>query len=284
MALSIIGEMRRGSATLRSEGEGGLSYGFSATLLVFSTEKTTSREEVFAFTPGLPIVGLGYGPFNAVCTSIKAERQESNPHYWHIECEFETRERQKQDPQNPSPDPTTWLPIFRVDSFITKERVITTDKSTPPKKITNSADQTFDEPLTQTTTLAQFSFTQFEDASQSLLTIMQRNDTVNASGFAGFTARTLLLYVTGAELGTYGGFPAWRVSYQVTFDPDTHDVKLLDKGTSYKSGGNVLPYLDSTNSYRIVGNLDGSGGQAATPAVLTFKTKTELDFVTFIRQ
>jgi hypothetical protein len=61
-------------------------------------------------------------------------------------------------------------------------------------------------------------------------------------------------------------------------------VKLLDKGTSYKSGGNVLPYLDSTNSYRIVGNLDGSGGQAATPAVLTFKTKTELDFVTFIRQ
>jgi hypothetical protein len=284
MTLSIVGEMRRGSATLRSEGEGGLSYGFSATLLVLSTEKTTSREEVFAFTPGLPIVGLGYGPFNAVCTSLKAERQESNPHYWHIECEFETRERQKQDPDNPSPDPTTWLPIFRVDSFITKERVITIDKSTPPKKITNSADQTFDEPLTQTTTLAQFSFTQFEDASQSLLTIMQRNDTVNASDFAGFTARTLLLYVTGAELGTYGGFPAWRVSYQVTFDPDTHDVKLLDKGTSYKSGGNVLPYLDSTNSYRIVGNLDGSGGQAATPFVLTFKTKTELNFATFIRQ
>jgi hypothetical protein len=284
MTLSIVGEMRRGSATLRSEGEGGLSYGFSATLLVLSTEKTTSREEVFAFTPGLPIVGIGYGPFNAVCTSLKAERQESNPHYWHIECEFETRERQKQDPQNPSPDPTTWLPIFRVDSFITKERVITTDKSTPPKKITNSADQTFDEPLTQTTTLAQFSFSQFEDASQSLLTIMDRNDTVNTSVFAGFAARTLLLYVTGAELGTYGGFPAWRVSYQVTFDPDTHDVKLLDKGTSYKSGGNVLPYLDSTNSYRIVGNLDGSGGQAATPFVLTFKTKTELNFANFIRQ
>jgi len=284
MTLSIVGEMRRGSATLRSEGEGGLSYGFSATLLVLSTEKTTSREEVFAFTPGLPIVGIGYGPFNAVCTSLKAERQESNPHYWHIECEFETRERQKQDPQNPSPDPTTWLPIFRVDSFITKERVITTDKSTPPKKITNSADQTFDEPLTQTTTLAQFSFTQFEDASQSLLTIMDRNDTVNTSSFAGFASRTLLLYVTGAELGTYGGFPAWRVSYQVTFDPDTHDVKLLDKGTSYKSGGNVLPYLDSTNSYRIVGNLDGSGGQAATPFVLTFKTKTELNFANFIRQ
>jgi hypothetical protein len=284
MALSIIGEMRRGSATLRSEGEGGLSYGFSATLLVFSTEKTTSREEVFAFTPGLPIVGLGYGPFNAVCTSIKAERQESNPHYWHIECEFETRERQKQDPQNPSPDPTTWLPIFRVDSFITKERVITTDKSTPPKRITNSADQPFDTPLTQTTTLAQFSFTQFEDASQSLLTIMQRNDTVNASGFAGFTARTLLLYVTGAELGTYGGFPAWRVSYQVTFDPETHDVVLLDIGTSYKSGGNLLSYMDDTNSFRIQGNLDGTGGKAPSPATLTFKTKTELNFATFIRQ
>jgi hypothetical protein len=249
-----------------------------------STEKTTSREEVFAFTPGLPIVGIGYGPFNAVCTSLKAERQESNPHYWHIECEFETRERQKQDPQNPSPDPTTWLPIFRVDSFITKERVLYIDKSTPAKYIVNSADQPFDTPLTQTMTLAQFSFTQFEDASQSLLDIMERNDTVNTSSFAGFAARTLLLYVTGAELGTYGGFPAWRVTYQVTFDPDTHDVVLLDVGTSYKSGGNLLSYMDDTNSYRIQGNLNGSGGKASSPATLTFKTKTELNFANFIRQ
>jgi hypothetical protein len=113
---------------------------------------------------------------------------------------------------------------------------------------------------------------------------MERNDTVNASGFAGFTARTLLLYVTGAELGTYGGFPAWRVSYQVTFDPETHDVVLLDIGTSYKSGGNLLSYMDDTNSFRIQGNLDGTGGKAPSPATLTFKTKTELNFATFIRQ
>jgi hypothetical protein len=42
--------------------------------------------------------------------------------------------------------------------------------------------------------------------------------------------------------------------------------------------------MDDTNSYRIVGNLNGSGAKFATPAVLTFKTKTELNFATFIRQ
>jgi hypothetical protein len=70
----------------------------------------------------------------------------------------------------------------------------------------------------------------------------------------------------------------------VTFDPETHDVVLLDIGTSYKSGGNLLSYMDDTNSFRIQGNLNGTGGKAASPATLTFKTKTELDFVTFIRQ
>lgn len=283
MALTIVGEMRRGTATLRSEGNSGLTYSFNATLLVHSDDKTTSREEVFAFTPGLPVIGIAYGPFAAVCVSMTATRQESNPHYWEIECEFETRERQRQNPNNPSPDPTTWLPIFRVDSFITKERVITKDKSTPAKEIVNSAGQVFEEPLTETTTLAQFSFTQFEDATQSLLTLMERNDTVNTSAFNGFAARTLLLYVTGAELGTYNGFPAWRITYQVTFDPETHDVKLLDVGTSYKDGGNLKSYMDDTNSYRILGNLNGSGAKASVPAVLTFKIKTELDFATFIR-
>jgi hypothetical protein len=295
MTLSIVGEMRRGSATLRSEGEGGLSYGFSATLLVLSTEKTTSREEVFAFTPGLPIVGIGYGPFNAVCTSLKAERQESNPHYWHIECEFETRERQKQDPDNPSPDPTTWLPIFRVDSFITKEQVITVDKTpaaagnvnfgtTGPYAITNSAKQPFETPLTQTFTLAQFSFTQFEDPTQTLSTLMERNDCVNLLSFAGFSPRTLLLLVTGAELGTYGGFAAWRITYQATFDPGTHDVFMLDVGTCFLDGGVPKPYMDATNSYRIVGNLNNLGAKVTDASTLRFRVKTEIDFATFIRQ
>jgi len=283
MALRIVGEMRRGSATLRSQGDAGLTYGFNGTLLVHSDDKTTSREEVFAFTPGLPTIGLAYGPFAAVCVSMTATRQESNPHYWEVECEFETRERQRQDSKNPSPDPTTWIPIFRVDSFITKERVITKDKSTPAKEIVNSAGQVFEEPLTETTTLAQFSFTQFEDPTQSLLALMERNDTVNTSAFNGFAARTLLLYVTAAELGMYNGFSAWKVNYQVTFDPITHDVKLLDVGTSYKDSGNLKSYMDDTNSYRILGNLNGSGAKASVPAVLTFKIKTELDFATFIR-
>jgi hypothetical protein len=41
--------------------------------------------------------------------------------------------------------------------------------------------------------------------------------------------------------------------------------------------------MDDTNSYRILGNLNGSGAKASVPSVLTFKIKTELNFATFIR-
>jgi hypothetical protein len=295
MSSQIIDEKRNGSAELRSDGANGLSFSFSATFLIVTTDVRTSREEILADTPGAPIVGLRYGPFGATCKRKSVTRSTENPLYWDMTCEFETgTESQKQNPSNPSPDPTTWIPIFRVDSFMTKERVLTTDKTPAsagnvnfgvpgPYLITNSARQPFDEPLTETRQLCQFSFVQFEDPSQDLDDIMDRNDSVNETTFAGRAARTLLLNVTGAELGSFGGYGAWRVSYQCTYDPETHDETRMDVGTCYLDSSVQKPYMDGTSNVQIVGNLNGSGAKATNAAVLTFRVKDEIEFADFIR-
>jgi hypothetical protein len=57
----------------------------------------------------------------------------------------------------------------------------------------------------------------------------------------------------------------------------------LDVGPYYKSGGNTLRYMDNTNTFGIIGGLDGSGAKAATPAELTFQLKKKINFASFVR-
>lgn len=301
MPSQILGEKRGGSAKISQQGRTGLSFSSSIEFLVVASDTTVTREEILLFTPGLPVVGVVYGAIGATCVSKDCKRRTDHALYWDVTCEFETaREEQRQDQNNPSPDPTTWIPIFKVDSFISKPRVVTVDKTPAaagnvnfgfpgPYTIHNSARQPFDEPLTVNRLLAQFSCVQFEDPTQDLDIIMDRNEKVNSLSFAGFGARTLLLNVVGAELGTFGGFYAWRISYQCTYDAATHDVLLLDVGSCFLDGGttatgNQRPYKDTIEQYRIVGNLNGTGGKATNASTLRFRIYDEVDFSTFLRQ
>jgi len=70
----------------------------------------------------------------------------------------------------------------------------------------------------------------------------------------------------------------------VTYDAETHDVKLLDFGSMSLDAGDQVPYLDSLKQYRIVGALDGSGGETTNAATLTFRIHDEINFSNFIRQ
>tara|TARA_R110000868_G_scaffold230_1_gene2151 strand:- start:3018 stop:3875 length:858 start_codon:yes stop_codon:yes gene_type:complete len=284
MASEIVGEKRGGSGSIK-RGEGNsLTFTSSVTFLVVTDSKSVTREEVLLQTPGLPIVGLLYGPYQLVCTSKSCTRSEINPLYWDVVCEFESnKEDQKQDQNNPSENPTTWIPVFKVDSFTTKEKIIIKDRTTPTAKtISNSAETPFETPLTETKTLAQFSFVQFENPAQDLKTLMDRNDSVNKTTFAGRAARTLLLELSGAELGYFGGFNAWRVAYKCTYDPDTFDVKMLDVGPVTLAGQRCV----DVNGIPIIGNLDGSGNQVSAgtaPYEITFRIKKEIEFADFIR-
>jgi hypothetical protein len=297
MASQLVGEKREGSATV-TKGDG-MTLKFKETykFLVLTDSKYVSREEVLLDTPGLPIVGLTSISNNLVCTSKSAERNGTNPLYWDVTCEFESQEEdQKQDPNNPSDNPATWIPIFKVDSFETKERVIFTDFSTPVQRICNSAGQPFDQPLTKKLTFCVVSFTQFEDGGVDIQTIMDRNMKINDARFyfgnsaSGAAARTLLCQVTSAELGYYNRYRCWRVGYKITYDPETHLERILDVGSSYvdPADNKLKPYMDEQNQFRIVGFLKSDGDKlprnsATNATTRDFQTYDDIDFDSFIR-
>jgi hypothetical protein len=284
----------------RREGSGAIAISsnklvFRSTwnFLVLASSTSVGREEILLGTPGLPVVGLVYGFTQQRCTSKDAKRKKENPLYWDVTCQFESgTEEQKPpsggDPDFPDPDPTTWIPVFVVDSFETKQVVIQEDFSDPPKKIVNFAKQPFQEPILTTKTLCSFSFTQFEDPAQDINDIMDRNDKLNDGEFAGRDARTLKLNVTSAGLGYYGGYAAWRVAYRCSYDPDTWDVELLEVGSQYvdtADGNKLKPYLDDIRSHRMVGKLDTNGNKLASnanPLTSKFVPYQQIDF-SFIR-
>lgn len=290
MASMIVGEMREGQGSVKKGSGVTLTYSSTYNFLVVTDDKYTDRETVLFNTPGLPIVGVVYGYIQAVCTGIDAKRRKEEPTYWDVTCTFETgKEEQQQSPSDPeSPDPLTWLPVFSVDSFETRDKVLKTDKSPTPKKCVNSAGTPFSDPLTITETICSFSFTQFESASQTLKSIMARNGCINKEGFTvgidSYAARTLKINVTKAEKGYFMGATAWRIEYRVTYDPDTWDEDRLDVGPVCISGGKRIACMDEERKFKIVGNLNGSGAQTySEPSVLTFRTKTQLSFADFIR-
>jgi hypothetical protein len=289
MASMLVGsELRKGSGYVRKGDGVQLTLGERWHFRVYTDNRYASRFEILMGTPGLPIVGLSYGILNLVCTDLTCDRDETNTSYWDVVASFDTgTEEQQQDPNNPnSQDPTTWIPVWKGEAPATKERTITQDRSSTPLKCVNSAGTPFDQPFSETVYLPQFSFTQFEDPGTTEQTISDRNDCVNSATFRSYGARTLLCTVTSNEIGYYGGFLARRVGYTIVYDRDTHDEKRLDVGPMYLAGGVQVPYMDSTNTYPIIGPLNKAGGKIdvgdGLPATLTFKLKREIPF-TFIR-
>ncbi len=290
MSSVIIGEMREGAASIKKGKGTQLTYTSTFNFLVYTDDKFTSREEVLLFTPGLPVVGVVYGLIQATCTGKDCTRRKDNPHYWDVVCTFDTgAEDQKQDPQDPeNPDPTTWLPVFIVDSFETRDKVLKMDFSPTPKKCVNSAEDPFSDPITVTETICCFSFTQFEQPDQGLKTIMDRNGAVNKTAVNSngetFAARTLKLNVLRAEKGFFMGFTAWRIEYRVAYDPDKWDEDRLDVGPNQIVDSTKIVCMDEERRFRIVGNLNGSGAQVFTdPAIITFRPKKEIEFNEFVR-
>ena len=131
MANTLVGsELRKGSGFVR-KGQGfQLIYGETWNFRVKTDQVTGDRLSILYDTPGLPYAGLLYGPLGVVCDEVSCEREEKHALYWNVTARFQTgTEEQKQSQAQPqSPNPLTWIPVFKVDSFTTKERVITQDR------------------------------------------------------------------------------------------------------------------------------------------------------------
>ena len=286
MANEIVGtELRKGSGYCR-KGEGfTLVFGETWNYLVKTDQVTSSRYDVLYNTSNLPRTGLLYGPLQLICDEVTGDRDEGHALYWRVTANFKTGQEQQKLNQEQNPNPATWIPFFKIDSFLTKEKVLPKDRSATPKACVNSAGTPFDQPLVTTSSLCQFSFVQFDSPSLSMKDFLERNDTVNNASFDTgrevLAARTMLVEVQEAELGTYAGYQAWRAKYKVTYDPDTHDEKRADLGPFYldaTDGNKRKRYMDDTGQFGIVGALDGSGGKTTTPAELNFRAKKEASF------
>lgn len=286
MSSEIVGEMRAGSGSIKRGDNYSLTYSSTYNFLVVTNDPFTSREEVLLSTPGLPVVGVVYGLINAICVSKDAKRNETNTLYWDVVCQFETgATKQQQDTQNnpDSDNPITWIPLFTIDTSEGRLKVLTEckDGSGNTVKCVNTAKTPFREPLTRPRTLCSFSFSQFEDPSTKINTILDRNNCVNDVTFKDFAARTLRCNVVSAELGYFGQYNAWKVHYKMTYDPDKWDDKRLSVGPTQLDGSICK---DLKNVGQIMGNLDIAGVQTfSDPEEMVFRTHEEKTFSSFIR-
>jgi len=281
MAITLLGQKRTGGGSVKKNGKT-LVYEESYRFFVQTDDPLTSRYEVLS-SSAVPKVNvtIGGGGFT-ICNSVDAERDENNATIWHVDATFSSDIQEDNSGANEtqSGDPTTWQPIAEL-GFESFTEVRFTDADGDP--FSNSVGIPFASGIPLVRTLTRYDFAQFEPATTKIDTIADRNETVNLGVFNTRLAKTLRLQVKSATLGYYYGFRVWRVSYSLTYKPDTWKLKVLDVGNSHLPlvNGKFQPYKDSEDN-RIFGPLDGSGNKATTAAVLEFDKYKAISF-SFLR-
>lgn len=223
-------------------------------------------------TSGLPTINVTLGPSGyTVCRGLSASRKTEATLYWDVTADFssEVEENQGDQGNDPSQDPTAWVPVYET-KFERLQEVVAKDQS--GTTVANSAGQPFEVGLTVSRFLPVWEFYQFEAATVTDEDVIERNETVNSSTFKGRAAKTLLCTVLNSVIGFYYGRRLRLTQYQLKYNSKDWQHKRLDVGTAYKSGTSLLSYTDSDGNV-ILGALNGSGGKQTVgtpPAVQTF--------------
>jgi hypothetical protein len=298
----IVTEAIQGGVSVRKEGNG-LVMVERMEFVIRTDSKTYTRSQVIR-AAGMPVVNLSRTASGAVCTSKDAERDAKNPYVWRGKAEFTTsNNEQEEDPENPSDDPTTWIPRWKV-RFEPYEETVFHDSE--GRAIVNSAKDPFAAGFTRKRLIAATTAVQYENPALTLDDIMDRNEAVNDSPFLLLPTGTLQLYVKDAELGTYGDYAAWRVVYALAYKKGIPAAKyrkydgtawvaatdwsgwrelVLDVGNRFLSGGVPTPY-ETKGGHRIEGPLNGEGLKLPagnSPVVLGVEVFPTMDFNTFLR-
>lgn len=281
MANTVLGEKREGDTRIRSKG-GVAVLEETYVFLVQSDDKTNSRLNILS-TSGLPVVGVTVSAFGyTVCRTKDAKRRRENPLLWDVTCEFSSEVEERQDSQDPTDDPETWIPVYET-KFERLERLVTVDVDGDP--IVNSAGGGFPEGLTIGRYIPVWEFFQFESASITDFQIVERIETVNSATFKGGAEKTWLLTIMSSVIGYYYGARRRLNQYSLKYNPDNWTHKRLDEGTFYLDGGGLqVDYttLGSDDPSVIIGPLNGFGARAAEPAVLEFDIYPAINF-SFLR-
>jgi len=279
MPNEVIGEKRDGGASIRSKNGQPIleeTYHF----LVKAESKDTSRIEVLANTPGLPVVGQSVSAYGfSVCQDLAAERREDQSRYWDVTATFSSEVEERQSNQNPQSEPTEWVPIYETKF----ERMqVVTNVDANGDLVANSVGYAYDG-ITRARFIPIWNFWQFEPATVSDETIIERNEVTNNATFRGRAIDTLLCTVDSSVIGFYYGRRLRFTQYSLRYNSDTWKLKLPDVGREYLEGGSVVPYLVQGNV--VTGPLNGSGGKVAEgspAAILEFATFPSVSFA-FLR-
>jgi len=281
MASVLQGEQRQGQSAIRSSG-GIPILDETFHFLVKADSANESRLTVLA-TPGLPIANVSVSSFgNAVCKAVTAVRREEHPKYWDVTATFSSEVDESQQKESESQDPQEWVPIYET-KFERLQEIVTKDYN--DDAIANSAGQPFENGLVRARFIPIWEFFQFEAASVSDETVIDRNEVINSVAFKGRAARTLLCTVMSSVVGFYYGRKRRLTRYSLRYDKRNWKNKRLDVGTVYKDGTKHKAYEDADGNV-ILGGLNGSGGKVAVgtkPSVLEFAMYQEVAFASFLR-
>lgn len=283
MATTLLGEARPGDGYLRSN-NGMPSYEETWHYIVESDDKFENRANVI-LTAGLPQLNVTPSPSGVgVCRGIRCNRREGQPLLWDVTVEFSSDVADSQGNPDPQSDPETWVPIYET-KFERLQEIVTKDYS--GTAIANSAGQPFQTGMQVSRFIPVWEFFQLESAAISDETIIARNETVNSTTFRGRAQDTLLLTVLSSVVGYFYGQPRRLSRYSLKWNHRNWKHKRLDVGTIYKSGSDLLPYLDDGDPPNVIlGPLNGSGAKVTAgdpPAVLEFDMYNSIDFNTFLR-
>lgn len=284
MANTVLGEKREGDVRIRSKGGIAVieeTYSF----IVESDSKDNSRFTI-SQTTGLPVVGVTTSSYGlTICSSKDARRRATNPLIWDVICEFSSDVDERQSNNSPT-DPEVWIPIYET-KFERLAELVTRDVN--GDSISNSAGQTFPNGLTIGRFIPVWEFFQFEPASVSDKTIIDRCETVNSAPFKGCAAKTCLLTVLSSVIGYYYGARRRLTQYSIKYNDRDWQHRRMDVGDYYVLGARRLAFLtdetDENQKIVVNGPLDGAGGQRAIgqdPVILTFDVYRSISF-SFLR-
>jgi hypothetical protein len=281
MANEILGEKREGDTRIRSRG-GVPVLEETYVFLVKADSKNNSRINVL-LTAGLPVVGVTPSAFGyTICRTKDAKRRPNNPVLWDVTCEFSSEVDERQSSQDVESDPEAWVPVYETKYEKLSELVT---KDVNDVAIANSAGDPFPNGLTISRVIPVWDLYQFESASVSDETIVDRCDTVNTTTFRGRAAKTCLLTVESSVIGYYYGNRRRLTHYMIRYNERTWKHFRQDVGDSFLSGPLKLAYVtddENGNDVVINGPLNGTGGKATIPAVLEFDVFRDISF-SFLR-
>lgn len=281
MANTLLGEKREGQGGIRSSG-GVPVLDEVYHYLVKMDSGVADRIEVLGVS-GVPIVGttLSAGGY-AVCQAVEAVRRENQRRLWDITATFSSDVDERQTSASVSSNPETWVPIYET-KFERLQEIATKDQNGNP--IANSAGQPFENGIIRGLFIPFWELYQFEAASVTDETVIDRNETVNNATFKGRAPHTLLCTVMSSVIGFYYGARRRFTKYSIRYNRNTWKHKRLDVGTVYLEGGVHKPYLDDEENV-MLGALNGAGAKqppGTAPEILEFAMYPEVTFTSFLR-